>query len=190
VLSSLQGLSNGFTYGAKVRFTHSLVIAILFSKESLKKKIERIITNTLDHGKRLGLFVFLFKSFVCVLNRLRGQAASSHHFVAGLIASFIVWREENNINTQITLYLLSRILVGGAKVLYAKLGVKNAFLEGYGVSILTLLSWASSMFLFDYDRNVLQFSMSNSMKFLYLESNDWKGWKECVFGTFSKLFKN
>lgn len=33
VLSALKGFSNGLSYGAKVRFTHSLVIAVLFGKQ-------------------------------------------------------------------------------------------------------------------------------------------------------------
>ena len=90
VYSSLQGMSNGFTYGAKIRFTHSLVIAILFSKETYIKRIQRIITNTVEHGKRLGLYVFLYKSIVCVLNRLRRVNSPVHHFISGGLASFIV----------------------------------------------------------------------------------------------------
>ena len=188
--SCLQGLSNGFTYGAKVRFIHSLVIAILFSKEPIKQRVKRILQNTIDHGKRLGLFVFLFKLFVCTLNRMRGVAHPIHHLLSGLAASFIVWTEENNINTQITLYLLSRIIVGTGKTLYAQLGVRNIFIEKYGISLLTLASWASSMFLFDYNKKVLQGSMVSSMNFLYLDSNVWKGWKEFVVGTFQRLLKN
>jgi peroxisomal membrane protein 4 len=184
-------MSNGFTYGAKVRFTHSLVIAILFSKEPYLQRIKRILKNTLDHGRNLALFVFLFKSFVCLLNRLRGKNDPLHHFISGVAASGIVFSDESsNINVQITLYLLSRISVGTAKTLYEKLGIRSEFLDKYGITMLILGSWSASMFLFDYDKKVLQPSMATSMNFLYLDSNVWKGWKELVVGTFTKLVRN
>ena len=190
VYSSLQGLSHGFTYGAKIRFTHSLVIAILFSKEPYLKRIERIFSNTLEHGRRLGLYVFLFKTIVCILNKIRGIHSPIHHLISGVLASYAVWSKETGISMQITLYLLSRITIASVKVLYFKLGLNNKFIEKYGMSILTLLSWSSSMFLFDYDNQTLQASMSSSMKFLYRDSNSWKGWKECFLGIFKNLIKN
>lgn len=190
VYSSLQGLSNGFTYGAKVRFTHSLVMAILFSKEPYLKRLQRIITNTLEHGRRLGLFVMIFKSLVCVLNRVRKVNSPVHHFISGTVASYFIWSEESSISTQISLYLLSRVIIGSIRVLYMKLGISNKILEKYSISVINLVAWASSMFLFNYDKKVLQSSMAWSMNSLYVDSDKWNGWKVCVLGTFKRLFHN
>ena len=46
IYSSAQGLSNGLSYGGKVRFTHALVMAILFSNEPIYQKLQRVLKNT------------------------------------------------------------------------------------------------------------------------------------------------
>ena len=173
-----------------MRFTHSLVMAILFSKEPYLKRIQRIFLNAYEHGRRLGLYVFLYKSIVCILNRLRGVHTPVNNFVAGCAASFVVWREETNISSQITLYLLSRVLIGCLRLGYMKTGIRNKILEKYSISFLALISWSSIMFLFDYDKNVMQNSLVTSMKFLYMDSDRWNGWKQCLLGTFKKIFKS
>lgn len=183
VYSSIQGVSNGFTYGAKVRFTHSLVMALLFSKEPYLKRIQRIIHNTLEHGKRLGLFVFIYKSLVCVLNRTRKSNFPGHYFIAGSIASLMVWCDESNISTQITLYLLPRVLAAFVKILYLKSGYKSNFFENNGIFMINVVFMGLSMSLFDYDKTVLQPSMTSTLNTLYIDSNRWKGWIECLTGS-------
>ena len=119
IYSSAQGLSNGLSYGGKVRFTHALVMAILFSNEPIYQKLQRVLKNTGEHSGKLGLFVLVFKSLVCVLTKHRNKSCSSNHAISGLITG-LVWAKDTPVNSQITMYLFSRNLVGHAKLLHKK----------------------------------------------------------------------
>ena len=70
-ISSMKALRNGFYYGGRVRFMHSLVMTILFKKGTLREKITNIIELTFEHGKTLGFFAFCFKSLLCLLRRVK-----------------------------------------------------------------------------------------------------------------------
>lgn len=179
VHSSLQGLSNGLAYGAKVRFTHSLVMSLLFSKEPLKLQLLKILKNTQEHSGKLGFFVMFFKSFVCALSKIRGKKASNHA-ISGFFTGFI-WAKDTPVNTQITFYLFSRNLVGYVKLFHKKkLFSVPAWLENNSFCILTVVCWGIVMYLFEAFPNSLQSSLVSSMKFLYKDSDNWNGWGNCV----------
>ena len=168
ILKILRGARNGFYYGAKVRFMHSLVMAILFSQSSFRNEIKRIIENTLQHGIRLASFVTLYKSTILLLKRIFKESCPWHHFVAGGICGFIIFRSKNPINQQLVLYLLSRDLVGVSQSLQNR----NIFPKIAFFPILGILCWSTVMFLFEFDPKALQASLTTSMKFLYKDSDD------------------
>lgn len=69
----LKGLRNGVYYGIKVRLVHALVNAIIYKPQnkSWLQQLKGIIELTVEHSKRLGLYVLLYKMCVCFLNKLR-----------------------------------------------------------------------------------------------------------------------
>jgi hypothetical protein len=64
-----------------------------------------------------GKFVLLYKTLMLAQKRLLhgGKEAKSDAFFAGLVGGYIVFGKDTNVNQQIVLYLLSRIIVGMAK---------------------------------------------------------------------------
>ncbi len=89
MISSLYGLRNGLYYGAKIRFFHALVMTFLFKEGTFKEKILTIINLTKEHAKNLGTFVFCYKTFVCILNNLRGSYSKLHNLIAGAVNNYI-----------------------------------------------------------------------------------------------------
>jgi peroxisomal membrane protein 4 len=177
LIKIIRGSRNGFYYGAKVRVMHSLVIMILFGKGSWKIRLKKIIENTITHGGKLALFVFLFKSILFVLKVARKKEEAWHSFVGGCIGGYIICKNgENQINQQLILYLLSRIIFGVIKYFQ-----KRGYFEKINFfKILGFFSWAFVMLLFNDNHHCLQHSLSASMKFLYIESEKWKNWKDFV----------
>jgi peroxisomal membrane protein 4 len=176
-LSSLQGLRNGFYYGAKVRFVHSLVMEILFSRnQNYFDKLKNIIKPTYEHALNLGLFVIIYKTVVCILRRLFKSETKLFNFFAGIIGAYFMWSKKTNVNMQIMLYLLSRNI----------LAISNIVNEKYfpqinqGFSIASVLVWGIVMFLFEFKPSSLQNSLKNSMDFIYKESNLYKGWRDLI----------
>lgn len=176
VLKVLRGARNGFYYGAKVRFMHSLVMAILFGSGNVRKELTRILENTFQHGFRLAAFVTLYKSVVLLMKRLFGKSEAWHHFVAGGVCGFIIFRQKNPINQQLVLYLLSRDLVGVSQSLQNK----GYFPKWSFFPVLGVICWSTVMFMFEYDPKALQASLTHSMKFLYKDSDTWTSWTDFV----------
>lgn len=49
-----------------MRFVHSIVMGMLFRKESILQKIKNALMMAKDHGVRLGIYVLIFKFIVGV----------------------------------------------------------------------------------------------------------------------------
>eukprot|EP01007_Sphenomonas_quadrangularis_P002430 NODE_3910_length_391_cov_85.599415_g3471_i0.p2 GENE.NODE_3910_length_391_cov_85.599415_g3471_i0~~NODE_3910_length_391_cov_85.599415_g3471_i0.p2 ORF type:complete len:93 (+),score=4.69 NODE_3910_length_391_cov_85.599415_g3471_i0:28-306(+) len=84
----------------------------------------------------------------------------------------VVFSAETPINSQITMYLLSRVLVGLARLVAAR---------GFPApprtfAIFSSLVWGLVMLLFYRCPKVLQPSLAASMKKLYLDSDAWSGY--------------
>lgn len=175
-LSSLRGLRNGLYYGGKVRFTHALVMSILFKRGSLKHRAISIAKLTWEHARNLGVYVFFYKLLVCFLQRVRHKQSKFHSLIAGFVVGGLVFKDKTAVNSQIMLYLLSRVITGGAQRL-ADLGYLP------NVKVFTLLSaacWGIVMFLFEDDAGVLQQSLKSSMNFLYRESDLYESWRDFI----------
>ena len=176
VFKILRGARNGFYYGAKVRFMHSLVMAILFGSSNFKNELKRMIENTFAHGFRLASFVTLYKSTVLLLKRIFGKHEHWHHFVAGGLCGFLIFRSKNPINQQLIFYLLSRDLVGISQSLQNR----GYFPKISFFPILAILCWSTVMFMYEFDPKALQNSLTASMNFLYKDSDRWETWTDFV----------
>ncbi len=153
ILKILKGTRNGFYYGARVRFFHSLVIMILFGRGSFWRKVKKILKQTFYHASRLALFVFCFKGSKFLIQHFTKSKKSWIWFVSGFIGGFtflLTGSPNNPINQQLILYLLSRNLTGLLKMLEIKL--KH---EIYFFPILATLSWGMVMYLFSIDNSAL-----------------------------------
>jgi peroxisomal membrane protein 4 len=117
-LPVLKGLRNGLEYGTRVRFVHSLVMTFLF-KHFNSKTIKSIFKNALEHGRRLGTFVFFYKLCCLLLKKAFGYRPFNS-FVAGCVVGAAVFGRKTPINYQINLYLLSRITIALAELVYNK----------------------------------------------------------------------
>lgn len=176
-LRILKGISNGLSYGAKVRFMHSLVMSILFMTGSYKSKVQKIIKLTVEHSIRLGVFVGVYKTVEIVLRRLEGRKAPIHTFVAGLVGALAINLDADSpVNQQITLYIISRVIFGGAKTLQ-----KKDVLPNFNIfRVMSVVSWAFVMYIYARNKVSLQASMRQSMDFLYVQSDKFSGWTDYV----------
>jgi hypothetical protein len=68
-----------------------------------------------QHGRNLGVFVFIYKLVQCILSRAFGKVHPIFSFFAGIIGAYFVWSERNSVNQQLCFYLLSRVLQGIAQ---------------------------------------------------------------------------
>lgn len=178
MISALRGLRNGIYYGGRIRLMHSLVMAILFRNDSPKNMLREVLINTYQHAKSLGLFVFFYKSLVCLLNRLRGKNSKKHAVLSGFVVGLLVFgMNQSSINYQIILYLLSRVVVGGVQRFAKKKKIGKMRFFPY----LAMICWASGMVLFEIDQKALQSSMASSLVYLFKESDKpMKHWTELI----------
>jgi peroxisomal membrane protein 4 len=162
-------------YGGKIRFTHSLVMAILFKSGTLWQKISSIFTQTWEHSFNLGLFAFIYKTIVCILRRYFKTKNKSINFIAGVIGAYFMWSKGTNINIQIVLYLLSRNILAIANM------INDKYLNfNHGFTLTSMLVWGVVMFLFEYKPTSLQHSLFTSMDFIYKDSDGYKNWRDLI----------
>lgn len=142
ILAIVKGTKNGIVYGAKLRFSHALVMSFLFHNSKKGSRWKHILKSTKQHAKSLGLFVFLYKTILVLLKhaaKLTGTTARRSDlssvksdvignknpfdaFIAGLVAGYVVFGRPsksaglNSINQQMVLYVFSRVILGFANV--------------------------------------------------------------------------
>lgn len=172
-----RGMRNGFYYGGKIRSMHSIVMGLLFMKGTPLEIFKKCSKQTLEHAFRLAIYIGQYKTTIAILKNIHGRRAKWHYLVAGCINGFAVYRSKDSaINQQIILYLLSRVVTGGAVYLQNKEVLpKTKFFP-----ILAAIVWALVMFLFEDDPGCLQSSLTGSMEFLYHESETYNGWTDLV----------
>ncbi|KAJ3220701.1 Peroxisomal membrane protein 4 [Chytriomyces hyalinus] len=167
ILSIVKGFRNGAVYGARIRFPHALVMTFLFGTGTLQDKFKRIMKATYQHSRNLALFVTLYKTLMVVQRRVKGKEDGFDSFFAGLVGGYFVFGEDNNINQQINMYLLSRVSVG-----LAKMAVNKGIIAQppHTFPIFAAVVWGIVMWQFRHERDVLQGSLQASMQFLYNDS--------------------
>lgn len=137
--------------------------------------LKNICSMAFEHGKNLGLFVLAYKSCYKTLDAMFG-VRSGNHFLAGLLFGGLIFGRKTGVNQQIVFYLLSRVAMGLASLLYKKVSASSIgkvwlVEKGLGYYLLAAVCWGIVMWLFEKDKQTLQLSLKNSMEFLYKESD-------------------
>jgi peroxisomal membrane protein 4 len=72
---------------------------MLFKEGTLSEKMTGIFQLTYEHARNLGLYVFIYKSIVCLLNKIRRRKSKLHNFLAGCIAGYVIFgRKKSSVN--------------------------------------------------------------------------------------------
>ncbi|XP_026553426.1 peroxisomal membrane protein 4 [Pseudonaja textilis] len=171
MLAVLKGFRNGAVYGAKIRAPHALVMTFLFKSGSLKEKLKTILQATYTHSRCLSYFVFIYKGLMAMQSQMQGKKVPLHSFIAAFIGGWLVFGESNNINSQINMYLLSRILFGLSRLAVEKGYIPQPKQDTF--PIFAAMVWGIILWLFEYHRHTLQPSLQSSMTYLYDDSNVW-----------------
>ncbi|NWZ24319.1 PXMP4 protein, partial [Asarcornis scutulata] len=170
-LAAIKGFRNGAVYGAKIRAPHALVMTFLFRSGSLREKLKSIAQATYTHSRNLAYFVFTYKGLMALQSWLQGKKIPFHSFLAACIGGWLVFGENNPVNSQIVMYLLSRILFGLSRLAVEKGYVPQPKQDPF--PLVAALVWGTVLWLFEYHRQTLQPSLQASMTYLYDDSNVW-----------------
>uniref|UniRef100_A0A6B2F8F6 Peroxisomal membrane protein 4 n=1 Tax=Bothriechis nigroviridis TaxID=88079 RepID=A0A6B2F8F6_BOTNI len=170
-LALLKGFRNGAVYGVKIRAPHALVMTFLFKSGSLKEKLKAILQATYLHSRTLACFVFTYKGLMAMQSRMQGKKVPFQSFLAAFIGGWLLFGENNNINSQINMYLLSRILFGLSRLAVEKGYIPQPRQDPF--PLFAALVWGIVLWLFEYHRHTLQPSLQSSMTYLYDDSNVW-----------------
>ena len=142
---------------------------------------------TWEHSRNLALFVGFYKAALALgrLIRLKlgdkltapmGRPTNQFDaLLAGGLVGHIIWGRYTAINSQIVMYLTSRVIMGLFKIAAQKnlpIARDISFEQVYPVWATAI--WALVMWQFEYYPQELQASLTSSMEFLYHESNQWK----------------
>ncbi|CAD5226687.1 unnamed protein product [Bursaphelenchus xylophilus] len=179
LLAAFKGLRNGLVYGTRIRAPHALVMVFLFGKGPLLSRLKTILTLTKTHAFNLGRFVFGYKLLLALLRKLEGDKNQFHSFISAFAVGYLVFGKENGVNTQINLYLLSRIVYG-----MAKLGAEKGFIPTPNFPVFPWFAavvWGTVLWMFEYHQHVLQNSLQSSMTYLYHDSDFWTGIRNFLF---------
>jgi len=97
-IAAIRGARQGLYYGGRIRIAHSIVMQILFGQGNATEKLRKAVWLSWEHGRNLGLFVFIYKLVQCALTNISGRRRNAWAFVAGIVGATCVWRERNAIN--------------------------------------------------------------------------------------------
>lgn len=98
-----------YSYGAKIRFPHALVMTFLFRSGSLQDKFKWIFKAAYTHSRNLATFVFIYKTLMTIMQRTEGKKGNVHPFVSAFIGGYIVFGTHDKINEQV-LYISDQLL--------------------------------------------------------------------------------
>lgn len=95
----LRAVQNGFIYGYRVRFLHSMAYQLATVKTQtgvaeLLGKIWKSVRMGVDHGKVLALFALVYRCTLVVVKRARGvwgRQGLGSHFVAGFVGGVLIY---------------------------------------------------------------------------------------------------
>lgn len=71
------------------------------SLHSLKDKLRAILKATYTHSRNLACFVFTYKGLQALQQRMQGKSLQSHSFLAACVGGWLVFGDNNNINSQV-----------------------------------------------------------------------------------------
>lgn len=124
VLEIIRSARNGLVYGGKIRFSHALVISLLYRLGPLRPRMNLVFRATKNHAVVLALFAIIYKLAQKVLLNEQVLGLSNPYltkFLAGAIGSFFVYSHQfpwfnQGITHQITLYCFLRVLIAVGKI--------------------------------------------------------------------------
>ncbi|AOW30670.1 peroxisomal membrane protein 4 [Candida albicans L26] len=133
----LKSARNGIVYGGKLRFSHALVINLLYRSGPIVPRLKSVLEATKDHAQVLAAFAIIYKACVMILKQdafLGDKNLGLIKFIAGSFGSWIVYSQHFNffhggITHQITLYCFSRVVLALSKILLDK--YLNCFQPGF-----------------------------------------------------------
>ena len=101
-----------FSYGAKIRFPHALVMTFLFRSGSLQDKFKWIIKAAYAHSKNLATFVFIYKLLMAAIRNVdkNMEKGNLHPFISAFIGGYLVFGTHDKINEQVTLINTTKFL--------------------------------------------------------------------------------
>lgn len=73
----------------------------LFVSPSLREKLKSIAQATYAHSRNLAYFVFTYKGLLAAQSRLQGKKIPFHSFLAACIGGWLVFGDNNPINSQV-----------------------------------------------------------------------------------------
>ena len=83
----------------KPSYLHVIFFSSLYP--SLKDKLKAIAKATYTHSRNLAYFVFTYKGLQALQEKLQGKSLQSHSFLAACVGGWLVFGENNNINSQV-----------------------------------------------------------------------------------------
>ncbi len=173
VLGVLKSGRNGFVYGARVRFAHSIVMALLFKNGSLVDKFMDAVNLSRQHGTLLAKFSIVYKGILLALHNIFKSKQPWHFFIAGAVGGWFVWGSKFDvINSTVALYMFSRAVFGLCVHLHRNRGLPNPF-GGKMFAAFCALSWGIGMGLFELDSSALNVSLVRSQQYIYHQSDHW-----------------
>ncbi|KAL8695415.1 MAG: hypothetical protein Q9224_003402, partial [Gallowayella concinna] len=169
----VKGARNGFTYGAKIRFPHALVMVFLFRSGTLREKLQIILKATFQHARNLATFATVYKTMMLFLRNTstEGKESSPHTFLAGLVGGYMVFGRgiQSSVNQQIVIYVFARVVLALARLSVQRGGaIPHEFRERVTSNawpVFAALSWASVMWLYRWHPETIQPSLKSSMKY-------------------------
>lgn len=124
LLEIIRSSRNGIVYGGKIRFSHALVINLLYRSGPPGPRLKQVFKATKNHAEVLAAFAIIYKLVCKILanNKVLGSNSGLIKFLAGGFGSWVVYSQHFNyfhpgITHQITLYCFLRVLIAVGKIL-------------------------------------------------------------------------
>eukprot|EP00835_Amoeboradix_gromovi_P004199 NODE_313_length_11219_cov_0.287770.p5 type:complete len:140 gc:universal NODE_313_length_11219_cov_0.287770:2541-2960(+) len=135
----VRGFYHGLRYGSKVRAPHSLVMTLLFKRDTIPKMLEQILTLTLQHGIRLGSFAGLFR-----YGRLLISKPHLREIIPGFLFGCLCFGD-HFLSQQVVMYLLSRNIYGLFATLNEKFKIN--WFNNQNQRVVAGLNWAAGIYI-------------------------------------------
>lgn len=163
----------GAIYGVKVRFLHSFVAMLVFSRAPWRKRLKRLVRATISHAVALAKLASVYKSVVALLSIFSGQPLTTdigcekstkgwQAIVAGATAGLIVFgNDPRPMAEQIVLITMSHAAFGATRSL------TPAEYHEVGWKATSAIAWAAIMYFYHVQPEHLSGTMLKSMQYLY-----------------------
>ncbi|KZW02058.1 peroxisomal membrane protein 4 [Exidia glandulosa HHB12029] len=175
-LAVIKGARNGAVYGAKIRFPHAVVMAILFGRGDWQARIRQIFRATKTHALNLAKYVALYKTLLLLQKKSHGgKPKTGDPFIAGTIAGFAIFGSDRSaVNEQVVLYITARLVAAilpREGTVPAGAPPKPLPPTYDSFAFLAAATWGVVMWLFQSHPERIQPGMFNSMTYLYKDSD-------------------